>query len=329
MMMKAQLIQRCGDIGEFYTDKVPIPSPKDGQVLIQVKASSVNPIDLKIRSGQVTGIISSFPTVLHSDIAGTIAEVGKNVTGFQVDDEVIASDVVHFGALADYVVVDACLVAKKPKNLTFAEAASLPLVSITAWEALFDRIKLNHSQHILIHGAAGGVGHIAIQLAKYKGAKVSTTVSTEEKAEIAQRLGADQIIYYPKTTVAEYVEELTDGVGFDVVLDTVGGKNLDRSLKAVKINGSVGTIAARSTHDLSPLHNKAITLHGIFMMATQKSPEGKTYHGVILKNISQLVEQGKITPLIDAKRFSFEQVGEAHQHLASGKAIGKVVLTND
>ncbi len=328
-MMKAQAIMNYGGVEEFQTIEIPIPEVGPGQVLVKVHATSVNPIDLKIRSGAVKGLVSSnFPLVLHSDIAGEITQLGSGVTKWQVGDEIIASQVTTMGALADYAVVDASVIAKKPSNLSFAEAAALPLVSITAWEALIDRIKLTNKQQILIHGATGGVGHIAIQIAKLKGAKVATTVSTESKAEIAQKLGADEIIYYPHTTVDQYVERLTGGHGFDAVLDTVGGENVDRSLQAVRTYGQVALIAARSTHDLTPLHNKALTLHGIFMIQTQQTQEGKAYHGSILSFISDWVERGHIRPIIDKEIFRFAEVGKAHEKLASGKTIGKVVLTN-
>ncbi|MBO8164374.1 MAG: zinc-dependent alcohol dehydrogenase family protein [Brevibacillus sp.] len=330
--MKAHVIHSFGDPSVFEPADLPRPRVIPGHVLIRVAATSVNPVDTKIRKGVLAGIAPELPAVLHGDVAGVVEEVGEGVTAFQPGDEVYACAggvKGTGGALADYMLADARLVAHKPRGLTMQEAAALPLVTITAWEGLFERAKVSPGEHVLVHGAAGGVGHVALQLAKWAGATVSVTGSTEEKLAVARDMGADHVIPYREQEVAEYVEALTGGKGFDLVFDTVGGDNLDRSFAAAKINGRVVTIAARSTHDLSPLHAKGLSLHVVFMLIPLLHQVNRHRHGQILAQASRIVEEGKLRPLLDPYTFTFDQVAEAHRHLESGKAIGKVTLVNE
>jgi NADPH:quinone reductase len=325
--LRAMVIRRFGgpDVFEEMTQSRPTVTPNS--VLIRVAATSVNPIDTKIRAGAVPHLAPPFPAIPHEDVAGVVEEVGEGVTHLQVGDEVYACT--RNGALADYLLVPAASVTQKPPSLSFEEAAALPLVTLTAWEALFDRLNLQAGQRILIHGGTGGVGHVAVQLAKAAGAVVHTTVSTSEKAQIAKELGADAVINYREETVDEYVNKYTDGAGFDLVFDTVGGENLDRSFAAVKTGGSVAAIAARSTHDLTPLHNKGLTLHVIFLMLPLLSGKGLERHGQVLHKLVPLVEQGQVKPLLDGTSYTFRDVAQAHQRLASGQALGKITLTNE
>ncbi len=330
--MKAQIIQSFGDPSVFQLEEVSKPELKPGHVLIQVKASSVNPIDAKVRAGAVPAVAPEFPAVLHGDVAGLVSAVGEGVTEFKVGDEVFGCAGGFKGtggALAEFMLADADLLAHKPKNLTMEEAAALPLVAITAWEALFNRAHLVPGQDILIHAATGGVGHIAIQLAKWKGATVYTTASSQEKLEIGTRLGADVTINYREESVHDYVQKYTDGKGFDVVFDTVGGENLDRSFEAAAVHGTVAAIAARSTHDLSPVHSKGLSLHVTFMLLKILNKDMHKQYGEILKKVAKVVEEGKLRPLVDPNMFTFDEVSKAHEYMESGKAIGKIVLKND
>ncbi|MFC5541649.1 MAG: zinc-dependent alcohol dehydrogenase family protein [Bacilli bacterium] len=330
--MKAQVIQSFGNPSVFQIQDIPTPEVIPGHVLIEVKATSVNPIDTKVRSGFVSAVAPEFPAVLHGDVAGIVRAVGEGVSKFKVGDEVYGCaggfKGTAGGALAEYMLADADLLAHKPKNLTMEEAAALPLVTITAWEALFTRGKLASGQNILIHAAAGGVGHVAIQLAKWAGAKVYTTASSNEKLEIGARLGADATINYREESVQDYVQKYTDGKGFDIVFDTVGGENLDRSFEAAAPLGTVLAIAARSTHDLSPLHSKGLTLHVVFMLLKILEKEWRKEYGEILEKVTAIVEEGKLRPLLDPNVFTFDEISKAHEHLESGKAIGKIVLVN-
>lgn len=330
--MKAQVIQAFGNPSVFQIQEIPALEVIPGHVLIEVKATSVNPIDTKVRSGFVKGVAPDFPAVLHGDVAGIVRAVGEGVTKFQVGDEVYGCaggfKGMAGGALAEYMLADADLLAYKPKNLTMEEAAALPLVAITAWEAMFTRGNLTSGQNILIHAAAGGVGHVAIQLAKWAGATVYTTASSKEKLEIGRRLGADVTINYLEESVQEYVQKYTNGKGFEIVFDTVGGENLDRSFEAAAPLGTVLAIAARSTHDLTLLHSKGLTLHVIFMLLKMLEKEMRKEYGQILEKVTNIVEEGKLRPLLDSNIFTFDEISKAHEHLESGKAIGKVVLVN-
>lgn len=330
--MKAQVIKKFGDPSVFEIAEVPKPEVIPGHVVIQVKATSVNPVDTKVRSGLVAAVAPAFPAVLHGDVAGVVTEVGEGVTEFKAGDEVYGCAGGFKGtggALAEYMLADVQLLAPKPKNVTMAQAAALPLVTITAWESLYNRANVQNGQTVLVHGATGGVGHVAIQLAKLAGAKVFTTASSTEKLIIGNQLGADVAINYREQSVEEYVKEHTDGKGFDIVFDTVGGENLDRSFQAAAINGTVLAIAARSTHDLSPLHAKGLSLHITFMLLKVMNKDQRQDHGKILREVTNLVEEGKLHALVDERTFTFDQVSEAHSLLESNKAIGKVVLTNE
>lgn len=326
--MQAMVIRQYGDANVFEKAEMPAPVIEPGHVIIKVAATSVNPLDTKIRAGAVPAN-PEFPAILHGDVAGIVTEVGEGVDRFAVGDEVFgfAGGIKRYqGALADYMLVDARLIAKKPDNIAFAEAAALPVVFITAWKALVERAQVQPKDKVLIHAGTGGVGHVAIQVAKWAGAKVYATVSTPEKAEIARNLGADDVIFYRDESVDDYVARCTDGKGFDVVFDTVGTDNMDRSFQAARVSGTVATIAARSTHDLSPLHGKNLTLHVVFIATP-------LVHGVdfdaqteVVDAMSSMVADGYVKPLLDDDMFSFEEVAKAHQKVEAGTAIGKVVL---
>ncbi len=329
--MKAILLQRYGGKDGFQVEEIPVPKVCPGYVLVKVCSSSVNPVDCKIRNGLLSGIGPDLPAVLHGDVAGFVAEVGKGVSDFAVGDEVYGC-VGGFqgldGVLAEFALADAKLLAKKPKTLSMAEAAVMPLVSITAWNALIDRGKVNGGQKVLIHGGTGGVGHIGLQLAKAMNAETHVTVSNLQKAKTASELGADQVIQYPLSQPRQYVEDHTSGEGYDLVFDTVGGSCLDQSLEAAKAYGTVVSIATRSSHDLTQVHVKSLTLHAVFMLLPLLNDQGRENHGKILSEIAKLVDQSKVRPLIHSQKFSFEDVGHAHDLWESGKIMGKILLEN-
>ncbi len=329
-MMKAQAIKRFGDACVFELIELPKPKIKAGHVLIKVAATSINQIDCKIRSGAVPALCPEFPAILNSDVAGVIDSIAPDVKNFKAGDEVYgcAGGLGKTpGALAEFMLVDSKLIAKKPVSLSMLQAAALPLVTITAWQALFEKANLTANKNVLIHGGVGGVGHIAVQLAKSCGAKVYTTVLKSEDSILAKSLGADEVINAKEEDVEKYVARLTQGRGFDVVFDTVGGANLDRSLFAAAMNGSVVTTVARSTHDLTPMHNKALSLHVVFMLIPLLTGIGCGGHGDILSKANALINQGKLKPLIDPHQFSLGQIADAHRLLESGKARGKIVLS--
>lgn len=329
--MKSLVLKKYGDIENFEVRDVPIPSIRPGHVLIKVAASSVNPVDVKIRQGLLP-IGPDLPATLHGDMSGGIIDIGAGVTEFKKGDEVYGC-VGGFkelpGVLAEFIIADSQLIALKPKNLSMEEAAVLPLVSITAWNGIVDRAKVQKGQRVLVHGATGGVGHIALQLAKAYDAEVHTTCSSEEKSDIAKKLGADVAINYKNLKVNDYVSSYTGGEGYDVVFDTVGGSCLDDSFLAAKIDGVVVSIAARASHDLSQVHIKSLTLHVVFMLLPLIRDQGRNRHGEILKELSILVENSQVRPLLHCKKFDFEDVGAAHKCLENGEAVGKISLVSN
>ncbi len=329
MTMRAMIVEELGEPEVFKSATVPRPEIKPGHLLIRVEATSVNPLDCKLRSIQLP-FSSPLPAVLHGDIAGVVEAVGEGVSDFQAGDEVYACAGgvgPYSGALAEYMAVDADLAAHKPRSRSMAEAAALPLVTLTAWESLIDRAGVEAGDKVLVHAAAGGVGHVAIQLAKWRGAEVFATASSDEKMKIARDLGADAAINYKQDSVADYVGAHTGGKGFDVVFDTVGGDNLERSFEAARIMGAVVTIAGGGEHNLMLMQGKGLTLHVESMLFPLLGGSGRAEQGEILRKTAKLVDEGKLKPLIDPNAFTIDRVAEAHRHLESGKAVGKVVLT--
>lgn len=326
--MQTYAIKAFGQPDVFQTIDRSIPEVLPGQVLIRVKATSINAVDYKIRAGALLDISPEFPAVLHGDVAGVIEAIGAGVTSLQAGDEVYscAGGIRGMdGALAEFMLADAALVAKKPKSLSMSEAAALPLVTITAWEGLIDRAQVHAGQTVLVYGGTGGVGHIGIQLAKWAGATVFATVSSEEKGQIARELGADIVINYRNQSVEEYVQQYTNGQGFDIVLDTVGDDNLQNAFKASKLNGQVVSILALSQQDLVPMHIRGLTLHIVFMLLPMLSGLNRVRHGEILTNLAELVDAKQVRPVIDCT-FPVKEIAQAHAYAESGKAIGKVAV---
>jgi NADPH2:quinone reductase len=322
------LLRTCGDTPDFALADIPVPTLKPGCVLVKVAATSVNPIDIKIRKLK-PAFAPALPAILGMDMAGTVEAVGEGVADFKPGDEVYGcpggvGD--RPGCLAEYVLADARTIAQKPARLSMLQAAALPLVVITAWEALFDRAHLASSHHALIHAGAGGVGHVAIQLATASGARVAATASSPGKAAAASSFGAREVVNYKLESVAEYVARLTGGAGFDVVFDTVGGPNLDVSFKAARSKGVVVSTNTRSSHDLSPMHAKGLTLSVVFMPLPLLNGQGLERFGQILAEAARLADTGGLTPLLDERCFRLEEAANAHAHLDSGKAVGKVVI---
>lgn len=327
--MRAYVIDGFGPTSNFECREVPLPTVQPGCVLVRVEATSINPLDCKIRSGAVPMLAPDFPAVLHGDVAGVIIAIGERVTQFKVGDEVYgyAGGIKGFGgALADSMLADAKQLALKPKRLSFAEAAALPLVAITAWEALIERANINGGGTVLIHGGTGGVGHIAVQLAKWKGAKVYATVSSSRKAEYLRELDA-AVINCSETDVDAYVSEYTSGKGFDCVFDTVGGDVLTQAFQAAAVGGTVLTISSLQSYDLTPVLFKGLTVHGVLTLIPMLYGINANRHGEILSEVAKLVDAGHIAPILDPKRFTFEKIGDAHRHWESGESIGKIVVT--
>lgn len=327
--MRVQIIETYGDADVFLLSERPNPKPSAGEVLVRMAASSVNPVDTKIRRGGAAAIGPALPAVLGCDVAGEVEAVGAGVSAFAVGDRVYgcAGGVAGMpGTYAEVIAADARLLAKAPRSLSLREAAALPLVTITAWEGLIDRARLRPGDTVLIQGGTGGVGHVAVQIAKAHGAKVFATVSSAEKAAIARGFGADEVINYKNEPVPDAVRRLTDGRGVDIVLDATGGAQIDRSFEPARLNGQIITIVSQYTADLTLMHRKGLTLHVVFMLIPMLHDVGRRRHGEILAAAAELVDQGKLRPLIDRRRFDLATVADAHRVVEAGEALGKCVI---
>jgi NADPH2:quinone reductase len=322
--MKAAVLETHGSLR---LTEVGRPVPQAGEVLVRVKASGVNPLDLKIKAGQAAHARQPLPAILGIDLAGIVEAIGPDITDFRVGDEVygMTGGVAGVpGSLAEYAAVDARLLAPKPANLSMREAAALPLVFITAWEGLLDRVRLEAGKSVLVLGGAGGVGHVAIQIAVARGAKVFATDS-KSKAEVLRGCGATPIDR--DQAIEDAVNAHTDGQGFDVVYDTIG--NFDAAFKAVARFGHVVSSLGWGTHALAPLSFKAATYSGVFTLLPLLTGEGRDHHGAILREATRLAEAGALLPRLDARSFSLDQVEDAHRLLETRGAEGKVVVTVD
>lgn len=312
---------------DFVTTEIEKPSPKKGEVLVKIHASGVNPIDNKIRIGVSPYASPVLPAILGTDLAGVIEEIGEGITEFKVGDEVygLAGGVLGLqGTLAEYTSVDADLLAIKPKNLTMKEAAGIPLVVLTAWEGLIDRAKVKKGDKVLVHAGAGGVGHMVVQLAKIFGADVYATVSPQ-KADLVKGYGATPIDYKTET-VDNYVKQYTNGNGFDIIYDTVGGPSLDDSFKAIGHYGQIASCSAFGTHSLATSSLRSASLHGVFVLHPMIGNDGRKHHSNILKEITKLIEAGKLKPLIDPRKFTLDNAMEAHKAVSDGSSVGKIVI---
>lgn len=326
--MKAMICERWGDPDVFKQAELDTPEPGEGQVRIRVAATSVNPVDTKIRAGHIKAA-PAFPAVLHGDVAGVVDAVGPGVTEFAVGEAVhgCAGGFKGLsGALAEYMTADVRALASKPERMSFREAAAFPLVGITAWLALVDRARVVPTDHVLVHAGAGGVGHVAIAIAKALGARVATTVSGEEKAQIARTMGADDIIRYRDEAVEGYVQRLTGGRGFDVVFDTVGGETIEKSLAATRVGGHMLGIAMRTTANIAAIHERNLTVSGVFMVLPLLTGDGLSHFRDILTALDRWYEEGRFRPQVHPARFSLTQVADAHRLLEQGSTTGKIVI---
>jgi len=328
--MRALAIRRYG--APMQMMELPRPEPGPGELLVRVRAAGVNPIDYKIRDGAVKVLLPfSFPLVLGTDLAGDVEAIGPGVTRFKRGDAVYARlDNDRIGAFAEYAVVRESAAARKPARLDYTEAASLPLVGLTAWQALIELAQLRAGQKVLIHAGSGGVGTVAIQLAKHLGARVTTTAGARNHA-LVKSLGADVAIDYQTSRFEAVAEDQ------DVVLDTQGGDTLLRSFAAVKPGGVVVTIGGRPDGKFArawglslPLvwilgflnrrvdrlaRKRRVRFEYLFMRAS----------GEQLERLGALVEQGAIKPVLD-RILPFEAAAEAIAYVESGRAVGKAVI---
>jgi NADPH2:quinone reductase len=286
----------------------------------------VNPVDYKIRKGLVGGP-HAYPLILGYDVSGIVEALGDGVTELKPGDAVYYFAPINIpGAYAEYHAIHHRLVAPKPKNLSHAEAASVPLVGLTVWESLFDRAGIRIGESILVHAGAGGTGSMAIQLARWTGATVFTTVRSQNEAFV-RSLGADYVIDYQQTDFVEAIKSLTHDRGVDVVFDTVGGEVLARSFEAVSRYGRVVSIVeTEEPISLLPLFMRNASFHYEFMALSLNFDEGIDQKRTILLHLGRLLEKHVICPVVQ-RTFPLAEAGEAHQWLENRQAQGKVVLS--
>lgn len=329
--MKAMVIKEFGGPSVFSIAGVPTPYAGEGEVVIEVKASSVNPVDYKIRDGRARFLAPSQPTILHADAAGVISEIGAGVTDFEVGDRVMSFAcglAGKPGALAEFMAADARMVAKIPDSLTFEQAAALPLVSVTSWYNIVEAANARPGQLILIMGGTGGVGHIALQLAKWKGAHVVAICGSEENCAIAKELGADDVANYRTLATEAYAKLAPGGDGFDVVFNTPGAPSVNQAVAAAKFEGLIldilGDFPTEGGFQIKWLNFKSTFAGHEIVFGSNPEKVGR-----ILSEIAELAGAGIIKPLLDKKRFGFTEVGLAHGHAEKGSPVGKVVLSQD
>jgi len=331
--MKAFLIRKYDKKAKLLLEEVATPAINDDEVLVELYASGLNLLDSKIRSGEFKLILPyKFPLTLGHDAAGIITQIGKNVRTFKVGEQVYArpSDF-HIGTFAQYIAVKAKDLALKPRNISMEEAASIPLVALTAWQALVEIGNVQKGQRVFIQAGSGGVGTIAIQLAKYLGATVATTAS-EKSFDALRSLGADVLIDYKKQDFEHVLKD------YDLVLNSQDTATLKKSLNVLKPGGKLISISGPPTPDFAkaidaPWYVKIIL--SLISSGVRRKAEKLGVHysflfmradGKQLHQITKLIESGNIKPVVD-KIFPFAQTNEAMEYIESGRAKGKVVLT--
>lgn len=329
--MRAVRAHTYGDPDVLSLDELPVPEPGSGEVRVRVHASSVNPIDAKIRAGGQRAVVRyTLPRTLGLDVSGVIDAVGPGVDAFAVGDEVWGSPShTAGGCYADYAVIPARQLGAKPAALSHAEAAALPLVALTAWEALVVKAKLQPGERVLIHAGAGGVGHVAIQIAKAIGAEVITTCSTRNVAFVTE-LGADRVVDYTQEDYASVLEDL------DVALDALGGDERDKTLGVLRrggrmpcIVGGIPKFVAKhgpnlgltcAVTDIARFTLRARMSRGVKVFQVVRRPSGR-----LMDELARLVEDGRLRPTI-AATFGLDDVAEAHRGIETGRTRGKLVI---
>ncbi|QRY55882.1 NADP-dependent oxidoreductase [Sphingobacterium siyangense] len=310
--MKAIVLKEAGNVENLAYVELVKPTISEGEVLVKVKAISINPVDVKSRAGKgVYGRIKTEnPLILGWDISGIVEETKSS--DFKVGDEVfgMVNFPGHGKAYAEYVAAPANQLALKPKNISFEDAAASTLVALTAYQALVHNAKIQEGQNVLVHAASGGVGHIAVQIAKHLGAKVTGTSSAKNK-DFVLSLGADSHIDYYR------FDWKSAGRTFDFVLDTIGGDNIDHSLEVTKEGGSIISIPTGLNEEVtSKAESKGVK--GYFILVQSSGDD--------MKQIASLLESGAVKPHV-SKVFPFEQMREAHLEQETGRTVGKIVVT--
>lgn len=329
--MKAMIIDKYGKV-PMRMAEVPTPEINEYEVLAEIHAASINPIDFKIRDGKVKMLLKyEMPLILGNDFSGVITKIGSKVTRFKVGDEIYARPRKNkIGTFAEYIAIHEDDITLKPKDLSFEEAASIPLVGLTSYQALHDIMQLQKGQKILIHAGSGGVGTFAIQLAKIMGATVTTTAS-EAGANLVKSLGADEIINYKTEKFEDILKD------YDAVFDTIGGTTLEKSFNIIKSGGNIVSVSGMPNARFGKEFGSGFFKTLLFSLASKKLTALEKKHnarysflfmkpsGDQLRTIANYIEAGKIKPVID-RVFPFEDAQKAMEYSEAGRAKGKIIV---
>ena len=324
--MKAMTIPQTGEPSVLTLTDLDRPTPGRQDLLIEVHAAAVNPVDTKLRSGKFRAPVD-YPLVPGHDVSGVVREIGPEVTRFRPGDAVFAMPALFGpGSHADYVLVDQRIAARKPASLSHVQAAAIPLAAMTAWELLYDMVGLQAGQTVLIHAAAGGVGHFAVQLAKARDARVLGTSSSDDSFALLDELGIDHAINYRQEDVKDRVMQITKGRGCDAVLDLVGQDVFKPSIDLVAARGALGTIVGiPADAELNPLFLKGASLHAEFLGATELAGGVPEHQSAMLRELSAMVERGELKPHV-SHTFTLDQLAEAHTLQETAGVTGKIVV---
>ncbi len=324
--MRAAVIHAFGEPNVLTVEERPEPVMRDTDILVEVHATSVNPVDTKVRKS--SSAPRTLPLILGYDVSGVVVRCGTRATQWKPGDEVFAApNLFRDGANAELVAIDGRSAAHKPRTVDHVSAAVLPLVSQTAWEALHLRARIRPGETVLVHAGAGGVGHIAVQLAKLHGCQVITTAGREESLTFCREvLKADEVVDYTKTDFVTRVKELTGGKGVPVILDTVGGEVFVKSLDCAAVNAQVVTILGSNTGDRGrSLLYRNVSIHYEFMGVPTAHEMEAERPGQILSGIARLVDAGLLVPRVST-RLPLERIADAHRQVETGRTIGKVAV---
>ena len=308
--MKAVRVHEFGAPDVLEYERAPRPEPSDDEVLVRVRAAGVNPVDCRLRRGRMTAMLSEnpFPLVLGMDVAGVVEEVGASVTEFETGDAVFGvNGFPKLGAYAEYATTTVDQLATKPETLDFTEAAGVPVVTQTAWQALFEYADCTADERVLIHGAAGGVGHVAVQLAKWKGAEVVATASGYSE-EYLRELGVDEFVNYRE----EEFESVIDPV--DIVVDTVGGDVQRRSVEVLDESGTLVSVVGQPPETIGETRNIAV-----------QAVSGRSNHPSLLATIGETIDAGELRPTI-SDEIPLAEASRAHEIVETEHVRGKLVL---
>ncbi len=325
--MKAMAIMEHGGPENLQLMDLAEPVPGDFDLLVETHACGMNPVDFKKRQFALGGP-AEFPLILGFDVSGVVVGLGSRVEGFQEGDLVYASpSLARNGCNAKYVLVDYRTAAQRPKTLDHNGAAAVPLVILTAWESLYDRTAVEPRQNVLIHAGGGGVGHVALQLARLRGCRIITTASSEASLALCRELGADVIINYREENVVDRVLAETDGKGCNVVFDTVGGPVFEQCFQCLALNGSIVTITPTQTDKIADgLFFKNATLHCEFMGVPSIFGINIESQGEILRQAAELIDSDRLKVRV-GRTYPLEDLAEAHRYQESGHTTGKIVIT--